>query len=132
MSKLIDQINSPADLKKLPVKALPKLAEEMREEIIRVVSKTGGHLGASLGAVELTLALHYVFDAPKDKIVWDVGHQAYGHKLLTGRRKIFESLRQKDGISGFPKRDESIYDAFGAGHASTAISASWSVICGRC
>ncbi|NIM19944.1 MAG: 1-deoxy-D-xylulose-5-phosphate synthase [Candidatus Latescibacteria bacterium] len=131
MSKLLERINSPADLKKIPEKKLPQVAQEMREEIIRVVSKTGGHLGASLGAVELTLAIHYVFDAPKDRIVWDVGHQAYGHKLLTGRREQFETLRRKDGISGFPKRDESIYDTFGVGHASTAISAALGMAAAR-
>ncbi len=131
MSKLIEQINSPADLKKFSEKDLPLIAEEMREEIIRVVSKTGGHLGASLGTIELTLALHYVFDAPKDKIVWDVGHQAYGHKLLTGRREAFETLRQKGGISGFPKRSESVYDTFGVGHASTAISAALGMAAAR-
>jgi 1-deoxy-D-xylulose-5-phosphate synthase len=123
MSKLIDTINSPADLKKLPVGDLPVLAAELREEIIRVVSRNGGHLGASLGTIELTLALHFVYDAPRDKIVWDVGHQAYGHKILTGRRIEFATLRQKDGISGFPRRNESEYDSFGVGHASTAISA---------
>jgi len=131
MSRLIDSINSPADLKKLPAEDLPKVAVELREEIIRVVSKTGGHLGASLGAVELTLALHYVYDTPRDKIVWDVGHQAYGHKLLTGRRDEFGTLRQKDGISGFPKLSESEYDCFGVGHASTAISAALGMAAAR-
>lgn len=123
MARLLPKINSPADLKKFPVSDLPQIAQELRDEILAVVGKTGGHLGASLGAVELTLALHYVFDAPRDQIVWDVGHQAYGHKMLTGRRKEFVGLRQQGGLSGFPKRSESDYDTFGVGHASTAISA---------
>lgn len=123
MKEYLDHIDSPADLKKLPLEALPDVARELRERIIEVVSRTGGHLGASLGAVELAIAAHYVFDAPKDKIVWDVGHQAYGHKIICGRRKSFDTLRQKGGISGFPKREESEYDTFGVGHASTAISA---------
>lgn len=123
MARLLDQINTPDDLKKFPVSDLPQIAQELRDEILAVVSKTGGHLGASLGAVELTLALHYVFDAPHDQVVWDVGHQAYVHKMLTGRRHLFSGLRQKDGLSGFPKRSESEYDTFGVGHASTAISA---------
>jgi len=123
MARYLDKINSPDDLKKFSVGELGTIAQELRDEILAVVSKTGGHLGASLGAVELTLALHYVFDAPRDQIVWDVGHQAYGHKMLTGRRARFSGLRQKDGLSGFPKRSESVYDTFGVGHASTAISA---------
>jgi 1-deoxy-D-xylulose-5-phosphate synthase len=123
MARLLDQINEPDDLKKLSVDQLPTVASELREEIFAQVSKTGGHLGASLGAAELTLALHYVFDAPRDLIVWDVGHQAYGHKIITGRRGQFHTLRQKGGLSGFPKRSESKYDTFGVGHASTAISA---------
>ncbi len=116
-------IHSPADLRRLPVEALPEVARELRDEILRCVGRTGGHLGASLGTVELTLALHYVFDTPRDQIVWDVGHQAYGHKMITGRREQFATLRQKGGLSGFPKRSESEYDTFGVGHASTAISA---------
>jgi 1-deoxy-D-xylulose-5-phosphate synthase len=123
MARLLDNINWPSDLKELAVSDLPQVARELRDEILTVVGKTGGHLGASLGAVELTLALHYVFDAPRDQIVWDVGHQAYGHKMLTGRRAQFVGLRQKGGLSGFPKRTESEYDTFGVGHASTAISA---------
>ena len=122
MSKL-DRIQYPSDLKAFPVHDLPALARELRDEILAKVGKTGGHLGASLGAVELTLALHYVFDAPRDQIVWDVGHQAYGHKIITGRRDRFDTLRQRHGLSGFPKRDESEYDTFGVAHASTAISA---------
>jgi 1-deoxy-D-xylulose-5-phosphate synthase len=102
---------------------LPALADELREEIIRVIATNGGHLGASLGTVELTIALHYVFDTPRDRIVWDVGHQAHGHKILTDRRKVFDTIRKKGGISGFPNRNESEYDTFGVGHASTAISA---------
>jgi 1-deoxy-D-xylulose-5-phosphate synthase len=122
MNKL-DRIHYPSDLKSFSVHELPGIARELRDEILERVGKTGGHLGASLGAVELTLALHYVFDAPRDQIVWDVGHQAYGHKIITGRRERFDTLRQRHGLSGFPKRDESEYDAFGVAHASTAISA---------
>ena len=120
---ILDGIHFPSDLKRLPVTDLPEVARALRDEILMQVGKTGGHLGASLGAVELTLALHYVFDAPRDQIVWDVGHQAYGHKLITGRRERFHTLRQRHGISGFPRRDESEYDTFGVAHASTAISA---------
>ncbi|MDH3197862.1 MAG: 1-deoxy-D-xylulose-5-phosphate synthase [Candidatus Krumholzibacteria bacterium] len=123
MSRKLHTIQSPADLKRLDASELPEVARELRDEILEQVGKTGGHLGASLGAVELTLALHYVFDTPRDQIVWDVGHQAYGHKILTGRRERFPTLRQKGGLSGFPKRDESEYDTFGVAHASTAISA---------
>ncbi len=118
----LPHIDCPADLKKIPREELPKVGEELRDYIISVVSKVGGHLGASLGTVELTLALHYVFDAPRDKIVWDVGHQAYGHKILTGRRDRFPTIRQYGGISGFPVRDESPYDTFNVAHAGTAIS----------
>lgn len=123
MEKLLTHINSPEDLKKLDLEDLPRLAGELREFIIDIVSTKEGHLGASLGVVELTLALHYVFDTPNDRLIWDVGHQAYGHKILTGRKEIFETNRQLGGISGFPKRSESPYDAFGTGHSSTAISA---------
>jgi 1-deoxy-D-xylulose-5-phosphate synthase len=121
--KLLDKIESPADLKGLSIYKLEILAGEIREKIIETVSKTGGHLAPSLGVVELTIALHYVFDAPKDKIIWDVGHQAYAHKLLTGRKDQFHSLRTYGGISGFPKRNESPYDTFDTGHSSTSISA---------
>ena len=120
---LIEQIHEPADLKKLSIKELKQLCEELRAEIINVVSEHGGHLASNLGVVELTVAMHYVFDAPEDKLVMDVGHQSYAHKLLTGRYEAFHTLRQKGGISGFPQMDESEYDAFTAGHASTAISA---------
>ncbi len=120
---LLETIQQPADLKKLSVAQLPQLAEEIREFLLQTVSETGGHLGSNLGAVELTLALHYCFNTPNDKIVWDVGHQAYTHKLLTGRRDRFSTQRQYKGISGFPKRSESEHDAFGVGHASTSISA---------
>ena len=123
MEKLLTHINSPSDLKKLPLDRLPRLAQELRDFIIDIVATKEGHLGASLGVVELTVALHYVFDTPKDKLIWDVGHQAYGHKILTGRKEIFETNRQLGGVSGFPKRSESIYDDFGTGHSSTAISA---------
>jgi len=120
--KLLKSINTPADLRTLPIKSLPKLAEEIREFMIDVVSHTGGHLASSLGAVELTLALHYCYNTPEDKLVWDVGHQAYTHKIITGRRDSFKTLRQHNGISGFPRVGESIYDVASAGHASTSIS----------
>lgn len=122
-STLLSTINSPANLRKLSPEQLPQLAAELRAFIIDVVSVQGGHLGASLGVVDLTIALHYVFDTPNDLLVWDVGHQAYGHKILTGRREVFETNRHLNGISGFPKRDESVYDTFGTGHSSTSISA---------
>lgn len=120
---LLSTVNSPADLRKLSPQHLPQLAAELRDFIIDVVSVKGGHLGASLGVVELTIALHYVFDTPNDLLVWDVGHQAYGHKILTGRRDVFATNREFGGISGFPKRSESGYDTFGTGHSSTSISA---------
>jgi len=124
MSKtsLLDKINYPADLRKLRKEELKQLAKELREELIDVVSTTGGHLGAGLGVVELTIALHYVFDTPKDKLVWDVGHQAYPHKIITGRRDNIRTLRKGGGLSGFTKRSESEYDTFGAAHSSTSIS----------
>ena len=122
-SPLLDAINSPDDLKTLSLDDLGRLAAELRSRIIETVSKTGGHLAPNLGVVELTIALHYVFSAPKDKIIWDVGHQSYAHKLLTGRRDRFHTLRTFGGISGFPKRSESSYDTFDTGHSSTSISA---------
>ena len=121
---LLDQIDSPANLRKLKESDLPQLADELRAETISAVSVTGGHLGAGLGVVELTVALHYVFDTPTDRIIWDVGHQAYPHKILTGRRERIRTLRQGGGLSGFTKRAESEYDPFGAAHSSTSISAS--------
>ena len=122
-STLLSRINNPTDLRKLDEQQLPQLAKELRDFIIDVVSVKEGHLGASLGVVELTIALHYVFNTPEDLLVWDVGHQAYGHKILTERKVIFSTNRQLGGISGFPKRNESVYDTFGVGHSSTAISA---------
>jgi len=119
----LDRVNVPADMKALTDAELSKLAQEVRAETISAVSQTGGHLGAGLGVVELTVALHAVFDAPKDKIIWDVSHQCYPHKILTGRRDRIRTLRQKDGLSGFTKRSESEYDCFGAAHSSTSISA---------
>lgn len=119
----LDSINTPAELKKLTREELPALAEELRQFILDSVSKTGGHLSSNLGTVELSIALHYVFDTPDDRIVWDVGHQSYPHKILTGRREKMASLRQFNGLSGFPRRSESEYDAFGTGHSSTSISA---------
>ncbi len=121
--RVLDRVNLPDDLKPLSLDELQILAQEIREEIINTVSKTGGHLASSLGAVELAIALHYVFNTPKDKIIWDVGHQAYAHKILTGRKDKFHSLRTYGGISGFPKREESPYDTFSTGHSSTSISA---------
>ncbi len=123
----LDKINSPADLKKLPRNKLPALAEEIRQTIVEVVSRTGGHLASSLGAVELTIAIHYVFDTPRDKLIWDVGHQSYAHKLLTGRREKFHSLRQHRGLAGFTRIGESPYDTLSTGHSSTSISASLGV-----
>jgi 1-deoxy-D-xylulose-5-phosphate synthase len=120
---ILDHINFPQDLRELHQDELPQLAIELREFIITIVATKEGHLGASLGVVELTLALHYVFNTPKDQLIWDVGHQAYGHKILTGRKENFHTNRQQGGISGFPKRDESVYDTFGVGHSSTSISA---------
>ena len=121
--KLLSKINNPNDLRKLSENQLPQLAKELRDFIIDIVSKKEGHLGASLGVVELTIALHYVFNTPEDLLVWDVGHQAYGHKILTERRDIFHTNRELNGISGFPKRSASVYDTFGVGHSSTSISA---------
>ncbi len=123
LENILNTINFPDDLRKIPKEKLPQLAKELREFIINIVATKEGHLGASLGVVELTIALHYVFNTPDDILVWDVGHQAYGHKILTGRKEIFYTNRQLGGISGFPKRSESEYDAFGVGHSSTAISA---------
>ncbi|RXG29356.1 1-deoxy-D-xylulose-5-phosphate synthase [Leeuwenhoekiella palythoae] len=120
---LLETINDPQDLRKLPVAQLNELAAELRRFIIDIVATKEGHLGASLGVVELTLALHYAFNTPEDQLIWDVGHQAYGHKILTGRRDNFDTNRQLGGLSGFPKREESVYDAFGTGHSSTSISA---------
>jgi len=120
---LLDRIHVPQDLRALPESDLRELADQLRAETISAVSITGGHLGAGLGVVELTLALHYVFDTPRDRIIWDVGHQAYPHKILTGRRDRIRTLRQGGGLSGFTRRVESEYDPFGAAHSSTSISA---------
>ena len=123
MKNLLDHIVNPEDLRKLNQDQLPQLAKELRDFIIDIVATKEGHLGASLGVVELTIALHYLFDTPNDLLVWDVGHQAYGHKILTGRKDVFHTNRQLGGIAGFPSRKESEYDAFGVGHSSTSISA---------
>jgi len=120
---LLDKVASPADMKRLSDGELVTLAGELRAETISAVSETGGHLGAGLGVIELTVALHAVFDAPKDKIIWDVSHQSYPHKILTGRRDRIRTLRKRGGLSGFTKRSESPYDCFGAAHSSTSISA---------
>lgn len=123
MGKLLDTIESPADIKRFTVPELESLAQEIREQLIRVLSKTGGHLGPNLGVVELTLAMHYVFNTPEDRFVFDVSHQAYIHKLLTGRRSRFNTMRQPGGLNGFTLRTESDHDCYGAGHAGTALSA---------
>ena len=120
---LLDRVNSPSDLKQLKVNQLEEFCDELREFLLYTVGQTGGHFGAGLGVVELTVALHYVFDSPKDKIVWDVGHQTYPHKIITGRKSLMSSMRQKDGLHPFPSREESIFDTFGVGHSSTSISA---------
>src|SRR6476659_5570764 len=128
---LLDKVHYPYDLRALSKEQLPQLADELRHEVISAVSVTGGHLGAGLGVVELTVALHYVFDTPADKLVWDVGHQAYPHKIMTGRRDRIRTLRQGGGLSGFTKRAESEYDPFGAAHSSTSISAGVGMAIGR-
>ena len=120
---LLDTVETPADIRKLDKDQLRQLADELRAETISAVSVTGGHLGAGLGVVELTVALHYVFDTPRDRLVWDVGHQCYPHKIVTGRRDRIRTLRMGGGLSGFTKRSESEYDPFGAAHSSTSISA---------
>jgi 1-deoxy-D-xylulose-5-phosphate synthase len=131
MPKILDKVNSPQDLKGLPLDSLPRLAREVRALILDVVSKNGGHLSSNLGAVELTLALHYVFNSPRDKIIWDVGHQCYTHKILTGRKGRFPTLRQYEGIIGFPDRQESEHDVYNTGHASTALSAALGIAVAR-
>ena len=123
LKRILQSINEPADLRKLQVHELESLAVEIRELMVEVISKRGGHLASSLGVVELTLALHKIFNTPEDKIIWDVGHQCYAHKILTGRREQFKNIRCYDGISGFPRIDESAYDVFGTGHSSTSLSA---------
>src|ERR671910_305778 len=128
---LLSAIKSPADLRRLSREDLPALAQELRNRMVDVCSRTGGHIGAGLGVVELTIALHYAFDTPADQLVWDVGHQGYPHKILTGRNARLETLRQENGLSGFLKRSESEYDAFGAGHAATSISAALGMAVGR-
>jgi len=120
---LLETISSPSDVRQLPKNQLSQLADELRQFVIQSVAKTGGHLAAGLGTVELTLALHYVYNTPDDKLVWDVGHQTYPHKIITGRREQMASIRSYGGLAGFPKRSESPYDTFGVGHSSTSISA---------
>jgi len=129
---ILDRVNLPEDLRKLSIDELIRLAEEIRHKILETVSKTGGHLASSLGAVELTLALHYVFDTPHDKLIWDVGHQSYTHKIITGRKDRFHTLRQRGGISGFPKRAESVFDVFDVGHSGTSISAASGIAEAQC
>ena len=120
--KILDNVNFPADIKNLSNQELKTLSNELRQEMIEAVSQTGGHLGAGLGVVELTVALHHIFNTPNDKIIWDVGHQSYPHKILTGRKDRIKTLRQGNGLSGFTKRSESEFDPFGAAHSSTSIS----------
>src|ERR1044071_2529883 len=131
MARLLDSIDTPRDLRKLDRKQLPQVAQEIRDTIIDTVSRIGGHFGGNLGIVELTLALHYIFDTPRDQIVFDTGHQTYPHKLITGRRETFGTIRMHNGISGFCKREESEYDVFNAGHASTSISAAVGIALAR-
>ena len=123
MYPLLETINTPADLRLLPRNQLPQLADELRQFLLESVSKTGGHLASNLGSIEITIALHYVFDTPNDRLVWDVGHQTYPHKILTNRRERMHSMRQHGGLAGFPKREESEFDTFGVGHSSTSIGA---------
>jgi 1-deoxy-D-xylulose-5-phosphate synthase len=131
LTRILDSIDSPEQLRKLTPEQMQQLAEEMRREISEKVANKGGHLAPNLGVVELTIALHYIFDTPHDLLVWDIGHQAYGHKLLTGRRDRFQTIRQFGGLSGYLRRDESEYDVFGASHASTSISAALGIAAGR-
>jgi 1-deoxy-D-xylulose-5-phosphate synthase len=131
MDSVLSQVNSPADIRAFDVPTLARLAKELREYIISTVSSTGGHLAPSLGVIELTIVLHYIFDTPRDKIIWDVGHQTYAHKILTGRRDLFTTIRQYKGLSGFPSMTESEYDAFGVGHSSTSISTAFGIACAR-
>ena len=128
---ILDSINEVNDIKKIPTEDLPELADEIREFLIEKISKTGGHLGSNLGAVELTMALHRVLDLPKDKIIWDVGHQSYTHKILTGRKDGFDNLRSYHGMAGFPKTNESPCDSFNTGHSSTSISAGLGMVAAR-
>src|SRR3977135_2951941 len=130
-ARLLDRIESPADLKRLEESQLPQLAQEIRDELISVLSKNGGHLGPNLGVVELTLALHRIFSTPHDKFVWDVSHQSYVHKLLTGRKDRFHTIRTTDGLNGFSLRTESEHDCYGAGHAGTALSAALGMCAAR-
>src|SRR5512134_1726930 len=128
MTRLLDGVEYPRDIRRFSLEELPQLAQEIRDEVISVVSEVGGHLASTLGAVELTLALHYVFNTPEDRIVWDTGHQAYAHKLICGRRSRLATIRQFGGLSGFLSREESEYDVFGAGHAGTSISAALGMV----
>ena len=131
MCNYLNEVNSPDDIKKLNIDEMEELAQEIREFLIKSISKTGGHLASNLGVVELTLALHKVFDSPKDKLIWDVGHQSYVHKIITGRKDEFATLRQLNGLSGFPKESESEHDIFDTGHSSTSISVGLGIACAR-
>ena len=129
---VLQNVNFPTDIRKLSIPELNTLAQELRDLIIQTVASCGGHLASSLGTVELTLALHYVFNTPQDKVIWDVGHQSYAHKIITGRKEKIASMRSKNGISGFPKREESVYDVFNTGHSGTSISAAAGFAEARC
>ena len=129
--KFLNKIDSPYDLKKVPLKDIDKVCNELRNFTIDAISKTGGHLGAGLGVIELTVALHYVFNTPDDKIIWDVGHQTYPHKILTKRKSKIKTIRKKNGLSGFTKRTESKYDPFGAAHSSTSLAANLGITVAR-
>src|SRR5438552_6590539 len=131
MSRYLEMVDSPVQVKKLTLDQLQKLGEEIRQELITTLAKNGGHLGPNLGVVELTIALHYVFSTPKDKFVWDVSHQVYVHKLLTGRRDRFNTIRSSNGLSGFAMRTESEHDCYGAAHAGTALSAALGICAAR-
>ena len=131
MYKYLDKVNHPKDIKSMDFNELDILAKDIRKFLVRSLSKTGGHLSSNLGIVELTLALHKVFDSPKDKIIWDVGHQSYVHKILTGRKDNFKNLRKFKGLSGFPKESESEHDIFDTGHSSTSISVGQGICCAR-
>ena len=131
MYDYLDKVNSPEDIKKMSINEMDILAKDIRKFLVRSISKTGGHLASNLGVVELTLALHKVFNSPTDKIIWDVGHQSYVHKIITGRKSDFDTLRQFNGLSGFPKENESNHDVFDTGHSSTSISVGTGIACSR-
>ena len=126
------RIDTPADLRQFPESELPAIADELRDYLIEQVAQVGGHFGAGLGVIELTVALHYLYETPDDRLVWDVGHQSYPHKILTGRRDRIATVKQRDGLAPFPRREESVFDTFGVGHSSTSISAALGMAAARC